>query len=159
MMKDSFKKGFSFGLTEGIITTIGLMVGLTYGTHSKLAVLGGILTIAIADAASDGLGIHISEEWEDKHSAKDVWESTFSTVFTKFFFTMTFVVPVLLFDLSTAIMLSVIYGLFILGIFSFLMAKGQKQKAWKVVGEHLLIAILVIITTYYVGNWISVTFG
>ena len=54
----------SFGLTSGIITTLGLIVGLHSGTHSKLAVIGGILTIAMADAFSDALGIHVSEESE-----------------------------------------------------------------------------------------------
>ena len=62
MFKHSLRIGFSFGLTSGIITTLGLMVGLHAGTHSRLAVIGGILTIAIADAFSDALGIHISEE-------------------------------------------------------------------------------------------------
>ena len=52
-MKHSFRAGFSFGLTTGIITTLGLMVGLYSGTNSRLAVLGGILTIAIADAFAD----------------------------------------------------------------------------------------------------------
>ncbi|HID20408.1 MAG TPA: hypothetical protein EYP28_05685, partial [Methanophagales archaeon] len=61
-MKHSLKIGFSFGLTSAIITTLGLMVGLHSGTHSKLVVIGGVLTIAIADAFSDALGIHISEE-------------------------------------------------------------------------------------------------
>jgi len=31
------------------------MVGLAEGTHLKIAVIGGILTIAIADAFSDAL--------------------------------------------------------------------------------------------------------
>jgi len=39
-MKHSLKTGFSFGLTSGIITTLGLMVGLHSGTHSRLAVMG-----------------------------------------------------------------------------------------------------------------------
>ena len=39
--------------------TLGLMVGLHAGTHSMPAVLGGILTIAVADAMSDALGIHV----------------------------------------------------------------------------------------------------
>ncbi|MBW2265656.1 MAG: hypothetical protein JRF28_05735, partial [Deltaproteobacteria bacterium] len=56
-MKHALKTGLSFGLTSGTITTLGLMVGLHSGTHSKLVVLGGILTIAIADAFSDALGI------------------------------------------------------------------------------------------------------
>ena len=52
-MRHSLQVGFSFGITSGIITTLGLMVGLSSGTHNKLAVVGGILTIAIADSLSD----------------------------------------------------------------------------------------------------------
>jgi len=63
-MKDSLRTGVSFGLTSAVITTLGLMVGLQSGTHSKIVVLAGILTIAIADAFSDALGIHVSEEAE-----------------------------------------------------------------------------------------------
>ena len=47
-MRQSLKPGFSFGLTSGVITTPGLMVGLNAGTHSRLAVIGGIVTIAVA---------------------------------------------------------------------------------------------------------------
>lgn len=41
MMKHSLKVGFSFGVTSGIITTLGLMVGLHSGTHSKVVIIGG----------------------------------------------------------------------------------------------------------------------
>ena len=89
-MKLSLRKGFSFGLTSGIITTLGLMIGLNAGTHSRLAVIGGILVIAIADALSDAFGMHISEEAEAKHTQKSIWESTFATLFSKFFFALSF---------------------------------------------------------------------
>lgn len=49
-MRHSFKVGFCFGITSGIITTLGLMVGLNSGTNSQLVVIGSILIIAIADA-------------------------------------------------------------------------------------------------------------
>ena|SRR5690606_6679892 len=62
------------------------MVGLHSGTHSRLAVIGGVLTVAVADAFSDALGIHIAEEAEDKHTHLEVWESTIATFVTKFFF-------------------------------------------------------------------------
>ena len=55
-MREAFRTGASFGLTSGVLTTLGLIVGLYAGTHSKLAVMGGIFTIAIADALSDALG-------------------------------------------------------------------------------------------------------
>ena len=158
-MKHPFKVGLSFGLTSGIITTLGLMVGLQSGTHSKLVVIGGILTIAIADAFSDALGIHISEESENKHSSREVWESTISTFLFKFIFALIFIIPVLLFELFMAVTISIILGLLLISFFSFNIAKKQKEAPWKVVVEHLLIAILVIFVTYYIGNWVSLTFG
>ncbi len=158
-MRHSLKTGLSFGLTSGIITTLGLMVGLHSGTHSRLVVMGGILTIAIADAFSDALGIHVSEESENKHSTREIWESTIWTFLSKFIFALTFIVPILLFPLSTAIMVSIAWGLSMLAIFSLYIAKEQKESPWKVVGEHLLIAVVVIVITHYAGHWIGTTFG
>lgn len=158
-LKDTFKTGLSFGLTSGIITTLGLMVGLHSGTHSKLAVIGGVLTIAIADAFSDALGIHISEESENKHTEREIWESTVFTFLTKFIFASTFLVPLLAFNLSTAMIVSVIYGLTLLGVFSFYIAKDQDANPWPAVLEHLLIALVVITITHYVGDTIRAVFG
>ena len=155
MIKHALKTGISFGLTSGIITTLGLIVGLHAGTNSRLAVIGGILTIAIADAFSDALGIHISEESENVHSTLEIWESTFSTFFAKFFFALTFIVPVLLLELPVAIIASITWGLSILAIFSYIIAKEQKTPPLNVIGEHLFIALVVIITTHFVGEWIS----
>lgn len=157
-MNHSRMKGISFGFTSGIITTLGLMVGLHAGTHSKLAVIGGILTIAIADAFSDALGIHMSEESEMKHTALEIWESTLFTFFAKFLFAITFLVPVIIFNLSTAIIVSVIYGLTLLGIFSYFLSRVKKESALAIISEHLVIAFLVILITHYVGDFIRIVF-
>jgi VIT1/CCC1 family predicted Fe2+/Mn2+ transporter len=156
--KRGIKKGFSFGLTSGIITTLGLIVGLHSGTHERLAVIGGILIIAIADAFSDALGIHISEEDAGKKE-KEVWRSTIATFFTKFIVALTFMIPILLFSFTTAIWISIFYGLIILGIFSYIMAKRQNKKPRQVIFEHLLIMIVVIIVAHFVGDLIGLIFG
>lgn len=158
-MRHSLRVGLSFGLTSGIITTLGLMVGLHSGTHSKLAVIGGILTIAIADAFSDALGIHIAEESENRHTKKEIWESTLTTFLFKFIFTLIFIIPVLLFPLNKAIIISVIAGLILLGIFSFYIAKEQKGQPWLAAAEHLFIALLVVILSHYLGDWLSSRFS
>ncbi len=158
-MKRAFKTGFSFGLTSGIITTLGLIVGLHSGTHSKLVVIGGILVIAIADAFSDALGIHISEESKHKDNQKEIWTATFSTLFTKFIFAMLFIIPVLLFELDKAIIISIVFGLVILGIFSYYIADRKRINPWRVVLEHLFIAIMVIIVTHYIGDWVAGIFS
>ena len=154
-MKDSFRTGVSFGLTSAVITTLGLMVGLHSGRIPGSWCLTGILTIAIADAFSDALGIHVSEEAENKHTIKQIWAATIATFLAKFLFAMTFVVPVILFPLSTAIVISLIWGLSILTLLSYIIAKSQNEPAWKIVGEHLLIAIVVIQITHWVGDWLA----
>ncbi len=158
-MRHSIKVGFSFGLTSAIITTLGLMVGLNSGTHSRIAVIGGILTIALADAFSDALGIHISEESEGVHTDREIWESTISTFFFKFTVAMTFLVPVLLLPLDTAMTASVVWGLSLLCLLSFYIARSEGEKPLYVVGEHLIIAVVVIVITNYLGVWIAGAFA
>lgn len=154
-MHDSLRTGIYFGLTSAVITTLGLMVGLHSGTHSKIVVLAGILTIAIADAFSDALGIHISKEAESTQSISAVWVATIATFLAKFLFAMTFVVPVVLFEISTAIVISLVWGLSILTLLSVVIARSQKTSLWKTAGEHLVIAVIVIAITHWVGDWLG----
>lgn len=151
-MKDSLRVGFSFGFTSGTITTLGLIVGLHSGTHSRVAVLSGLLTIAIADAFSDAMGIHVSEESANK-PLREIWESTISTFLSKFVISLTFAVPIFIFELSTAIIAAIVWGFCLLAVFSFLMAKRQNVQPWKVVGEHLLIGSVTIFITHYLGHF------
>ena len=151
--------GLFFGLTSAVITTLGLIVGLHSFTGSKLLVIGGVLTIAIADAFSDALGIHVSEEAENVHTRKEIWESTLATFTAKFLFALTFIIPVLILDLSTAIMVSIALGMLMLAILSHTIAKLQKKNTWSVVAEHLVIALIVVVLAHYVGDLIVETFG
>ena len=154
-MQDSLRTGICFGLTSAVITTLGLMVGLHSGTGSKMVVLGGILTIAIADAFSDALGIHVSEESENVHTTRQIWTATIATFMAKFFFALTFIIPVIFLPLLTAIMISLVWGVSILTVLSYFIAKAQNEKPWKIVGEHVLIAIAVIAITHFVGDWVA----
>lgn len=154
-VRESLRTGISFGLTSGVITTLGLMVGLHSGSGSRAVMVGGILTIAIADAFSDALGIHVSEEAENAHTPSQIWVSTLSTFVAKFFFALTFLVPVLLLPLGTALIVSLVWGFTALTALSFMIAKSQSKRAWKVVVEHLAIAVLVITLTHFAGEWIA----
>ena len=155
----SIKTGLSFGLTSGIITTLGLMIGLDAGTHSRLAVLGGIIVIAVADGLADAMSIHISEESEGTHTALQVWKSAAAAFFSKAVLTLSFAVIVLAFELPTAIIISLVWGTLLLTTLSYGLAKLEKAVAWKVIAEHLAIATFVIVVSFLVGNWVSINFG
>lgn len=158
-MKKHFSIGVNFGLTSGVITTLGLIVGLHAGTNSMLAVIGGIVTIAVADAMSDALGIHIAKEAENVFTEKEIWLATIATFVTKFFMALTFVVPILFLDLNHAIIASIVWGLSVLLILSYRLARSQHANPVRVCAEHLGIAIAVITTTHYVGDLVAMIFG
>jgi len=155
-MRQSIKKGLGFGLTSGIITTLGLIVGLHAGTNSKIVILGGILVIAIADAFSDSLGIHIAEEAGNKNAReKEIWESTFFTFFFKIIFAASFIIPIWFLELQTAIITSIIWGMFLLTFFTYHVSRWRKISPIKPIIEHLSIAILVIVLTHFIGDWVA----
>lgn len=159
LFNDSIKTGLSFGLTSGVITTLGLITGLSSGTRSTSVVIGGILTIAIADSLSDALGIHISEESEAKHKPIEIWQATLATFISKFLFALVFIVPVLLLELTQAVIVSWIIGLVVIALLSYSLAKREKANPYVVIAEHVIITLVVIFATHYVGVWISSRFG
>jgi VIT1/CCC1 family predicted Fe2+/Mn2+ transporter len=158
-MRQALTTGISFGLTSGVITTLGLIVGLHSGTHSVLAVVGGVLTIAVADAMSDALGIHIAEESNPQRQPRQVWLATLATFATKLGMALSFLVPLLLFELATAIVASIAWGFAVLTLLSWRLARAQGTPPWHVIGEHLLIAGAVVIATHLIGDLAASWFG
>jgi VIT1/CCC1 family predicted Fe2+/Mn2+ transporter len=158
-MQHSIQVGLAFGLTSGLITTLGLVVGLAAGTASRLAVLGGIVTIAVADSLSDALGIHVSEESESVHTQREIWTSTVATFASKLVMALSFAVPVLALELRTAVIASVAWGVLVLAALSHHLARLQGVRAWPVVAEHLAVAVAVVAISHLVGRWIAAAFS
>ncbi len=155
---DGVRTGLFFGATSGVITTIGLMTGLNSGTRSVAAVLGGILVIAMADALSDALGIHLAEESDPNTDHDHVWAATISTFFNKFLFAISFAVPVLLLPLDQAVIVSIIWGMLVITVLSYFLARAQRANPVAIILEHLGIALLVVVLSHFIGAWVSRTF-
>ena len=55
------------------------------------------------------MGIHLSQEYS-KNSEKDVWIATFATLFSKLIIGLTFLIPVLIFEIKTAVKINLGWG-------------------------------------------------
>ena len=158
MLKDSIKTGISFGLTSAIITTLGLMVGLDSSTHSKALVLGGILMIAVADALSDSLGIHISEESAPHTDARHVWTATLATFLAKLLVAASFALPFFFAELQAATLVALGWGALLLIALSWRLAQLQSEPPLPMIVEHLLVGTLVVALSHGVGLWVAPAF-
>lgn len=155
MSRHSLKVGFGFGVASGVITTLGLMIGLFSSTNSKVAVIGGILTIALADSLADALGIHFSEESRGVHTAKEIWLSTIFTFLSKLVITLSFIPLVIFLPMKIGIIINIIWGFLLLSFYSYYMAKKQNNNPFLAIFEHVSIMIIVIISSYFIGNFID----
>ena len=155
--------GISFGLTTAVITSLGMIVGMHSATSSKLAVVAGIVVMAIADGLSDAVGLHTAEEAEvengrRKHTSKEIWLTTLFAFLSVSGFTLTFAIPILLFSLETAVFLAIAWGILLLILLNFYIAKIRKENPTKLISEHILLAIFVITVSHVVGGLVAVGF-
>ena len=156
--KEAFTKGLGFGLTSGVVTTLSILIGLDAVSDSKPVIIGGIITIAIADAVSDALGIHISEESQGKTKHIHIWTATVTTFLSKFSVGMSFLIPVTLFDVKIAIILSVIWGFFLITVFSYITAVKRKENPFVTIIEHTVITGIVLTVIHFTGKLIDTIF-
>ncbi len=156
---DGARTGLFFGATSGVITTIGLIAGLNAGTRSVTAVLGGILVIAVADALSDALGIHLAEEADPGATQHHIWAATVTTFLTKFVFAISFAIPVLLLPLWPAVVASVVWGILVISVLSYFIARAQQASPIAIIAEHVAIALVVVVASHFIGAWVKVTFA
>ncbi len=152
--------GLSFGLTSGVITSLGMIVGLYSATSSRLVVIAGIMIMSIADGLSDAAGVHISEESElergiAKHTQKEIWAATVFTFISKLVFTLTFAVPFLTLPLKTAVSVAIAWGVLLLIFLNFTIARIKQENPAMLICEHVLLALFVIVVSHGVGRLIA----
>ena len=145
------------GATAAIITSMGLIAGLTQGVNAETSIITGLFIVAIADNISDSLGIHIYQESEGM-KARKVWFTTFTNFFTRLLVSFGFILIIAVFPLAIATYIAVAYGLATLTVFSYFIAIGQHRKPLFAIFEHLCIAIAVIILSKFVGDFIIKAF-
>jgi VIT1/CCC1 family predicted Fe2+/Mn2+ transporter len=148
---------FSFGATSAIITNLGIITGLDTLTHPKLSIIGALLVIALADNLSDSFGIHIYQESE--HIAKkEVWLSTLTNFFTRLFVSSTFIILIIVLPIRLAAVCSVIWGLLVLTVMTYTIAKQQKIKPFSAIFVHLTIAFVVVVASNFIGGFVIARF-
>jgi len=140
-------KYFSFGATSAVITGLAVIIGLSRSANPVIGITTALVVIAIADNISDSFGIHIHQE-SQKESVKEVRKTTLTNFVTRVAVVSIFVLLVILLPVKAAIALSIFFGMAVISIISYLIAKERKAKPHRIVFQHLLITALVIIGSY-----------
>lgn len=141
-------------MTSAIVTSMGLIAGLAQGGGSKTNIVAGLLIFAIADNISDSLGIHIYKESEGA-SRHDIILTTLGNFLIRLFLALTFVLIIIMLDPHSAFIVASVWGFILLTALSYEIAKIKQSHPFREIAYHLIIAVLVIVGSWFIGSFIS----
>ncbi len=123
----------------GFLSNKGVRTGLFFGATSDVITTLGLMT-----------GLNAGT-----HSLA----ATVSTFLNKFVFALSFAIPLLLLPLDLAVMASVAWGMFVIIVLSYFIARVQQASATAIIAEHVGIALLVVVLSHFIGVWVHKAFG
>jgi len=145
---------YILGSSAAIITNVSLIVGLGSAHSGKGPILGGLLTIALADNISDSLGIHLYKESEGSGERL----SSLATVLnflSRLLVSFSFVAIVVMLPTSQAILIGIVWALLLLTFISYLITRRNHENSVLEIIKHVLVAVIVIGLSHVVGNLIA----
>ena len=158
-MKDFVNlKNYIFGSSAAIITNTSLIVGLGSAGAGKGPIIGGLLTIALADNISDSLGIHMYKETEGTGKKLSLL-STVLNFLARLLISCTFIAIVLIAPLSDTYVIAIVWGLLLLIFISYLITRKNKENSILEISKHVLVAVFMIALSRYVGYLITEYFS
>ena len=143
----------SYGSTAAVVTSMGLIVGLSGNVGSRSAIISSLLLVAVADNLADSLAIHAYQESEELE-ARQAFRSTVGNFIARLLASASFVVMAILLPRRALIPLALGWGLLLLGVLSYLLARSRRIRPLVETGKHLLVAIVVILVSRGIGAWI-----
>jgi VIT1/CCC1 family predicted Fe2+/Mn2+ transporter len=145
---------YSLGSTAAIITSMGLIAGLSHGEGSKASTIASLMIIAVADNISDSLSLHIYKESEGTER-KEIGSSVYGNFAARLVVVLTFVTLVVLLPANLAVICASVWGLALLTALSYSIALTKETQPHTEILWHLVVAVVVIIASRVLGLFIS----
>jgi hypothetical protein len=144
----------SYGGTAAVVTSMALIGGLGAADATKPVIVSALLIAALADNLTDALSIHMFQESE-RLPEHDAFRGTVSNFVTRLLLCISFVALVGSFPLAQVARIATAWGMLLLAILTYLVARERRAKPWLEVVKHLFIASAVIIVSGAIGHWIG----
>jgi len=145
-------RGYSYGSTAAIVTSVGLIIGFGAAAVSKAAVVSGLLIIAFADNISDSLSIHVYQESENLEG-RAAFRATLTNFVARLLVALSFVGIVLVLPMASVV--AIVWGIALLAGLTYVLARHRHVHPSKEIIKHLVVAFVVIVVSRMLGGWIA----
>ena len=148
----------SFGGTAAIVTSMVLIVGLDIANAGKATMVSALLIAAVADNLTDSLSVHMYQESE-RLEEREAFVGRLSNFATRFIVCLSFVLIVTLFRAHAAVVRGIVWGILLLTVLNYILARHRKVGAISELWKHLTVALVIIFVSKGIGYWITVHVG
>jgi len=136
------------------VTSMALIAGLEAANAGRASVISALLIAAVADNLTDSLSVHMYQESE-RFERKDAFVGTLTNFTTRLVVCLSFVIIVVLIPSRMAMVAGMAWGLSLLAILTYILARQRQVSILSEVTKHLGVALLVIAVSRVVGQWIA----
>jgi VIT1/CCC1 family predicted Fe2+/Mn2+ transporter len=143
-------QGIAFGIMDGVITSLGIITGLSAFQNSLVLFLAVIIT-GVADAFANAAGMHVSEEAEKLHGRQEVWKITLNSFFSTISVFIILATPLLFIPFHQAVLVSWIGGMLLLVWLGLFVSEGKDKL--RVVIEYVAIGVAISLISFLLGNY------
>ena len=133
----------SFGGRAAIVTSMALITGLNAVGTGKSTLITALLIAALADNISDSLSIHIYQE-SVRLDEREAFIGTLSNFITRLLGSLSFVFLVVVFSPAIVVLVSIVWGMLLLGLLSYLLARERNVGIISEIIKHLVVAAAVL---------------
>lgn len=141
----SLNIGNTFGIISGIITSIGLILGM-YGANITLKpIIVSLVSIAISDGVSDALGIYYATI-NNNYTTEQAYNEGFNTLLIKIICPLLMIIPFYITSINKAVITNLVLSLIIIYFISIKIFKNYGEAI-----NNTLICMLAIAISYKTG--------
>ena len=148
----------SYGGTAAIVTGMGLVVAFDETTASRVALIGSLLVVAVADNLADSLAIHVYQESE-KLETRQAFRSTVTNYLARLLVAGSFVALAALVPAGRLVPVAIAWGLALLCTLTYFVARSRGVSPPVEVAKHVGVALAVILLSQAIGEWIRTRVG
>lgn len=130
--------GNIFGTYSGIITSLGLMIGLYSNNLERRAYIIGLISLALSDSFSDAFGIY--------NATNKSYSETINAFTGKFIFPLIMIIPFLFTTIQISILVNSVFSIFVI----YSISRELKYKNVQIV-KNLILTWSVIGFIYIIG--------
>lgn len=148
----------TFGVTSGLMTAVGILIGVYSANPSKLFVASALLALAISDSPSEAFAMYNSKISEGSSPAMAM-KYALCAMSGNIIIPLVFLLPLFFLTLSATVSFNLILAAVILITLSTAHSLANQESVFKNVSKNLLLAVGIVVAAHLAGNFVAWAFS